>query len=61
VSVDILADKVLEHIVAHPEVAPACGVEILFLEVIAVRAVEIANWAVRFGHDMKWLHNELIS
>ena len=40
----------------HAEVAPAAGVEIFLLQVVAIGAVEIADRANWLGHDVKRLH-----
>jgi len=53
---NVLADVGLQHGVAHAVVAPLGRVEILLFQVIAIRAVKVANRPMRFGHDVERVH-----
>src|SRR5882757_9984423 len=55
-SVNVLTDIRLQHIIAHAVVLAALSIEILFFQVITICAVKITDRPVRLGHDMKWLH-----
>src|SRR5206468_10852238 len=50
---DVLDDVALQRFVAQPEIR-AFRVELFFLEVVAVVAVQIADCSDRFYHDLKF-------
>jgi len=53
---NVLTNVGFEHIIRHAEFAPTACVEIFLFQVVAVGAIEIADCAMRLGHDVKRLH-----
>jgi len=53
---NVLTNVGFEHIIRHAEFTPTARVEIFLLQVVAVGAIEIADCAMRLGHDVKRLH-----
>jgi hypothetical protein len=51
-----LANVILKHVVGHAELSSAGGIQILFFKVIAISAIQVADCAMGFGHDVNRLH-----
>jgi hypothetical protein len=53
---NVLANVGFEHIVGHAVFPTLARVEVFLLKVIAIGAIEIADWSMGLGHDVNRLH-----
>src|SRR5579862_7349343 len=53
---DVLANEGFKHLVAHAIIVGCLAVEVLFLQVIAVSAIQVADRPMGLGHDVERLH-----